>query len=430
MTAQRSASAQQSTQRRVVVIGAGIVGVCCALWLRRSGHRVTLVDGNDPGTVTSCGNACSIATHACVAINHPDLLWRLPKLFFGMMFSQSGGPLSIDPLYAARHLPWFVNFLKHCRAREVEKTTAALAQMLAHAFAGLEPLLAMAECEHLLDDKGCLYAYKTERDFIADQKNLRTRREHGVDYTELDADEVRRLEPNLKIDFARGVLFGGSQRVVNPQTLVDSLFDCFRRHGGHWRKQHARAIRRGDALAVQLANGDSLVADKIVIAAGAFSTQIEGSGAQQLPLEAERGYHVQFNHRQELVKRPVHWVGSGFYATPTDHGLRFAGTVEMAGLSPKKNLKTLDYLTRMAKQMFDLDGEPEQTWLGYRPTLPDALPVIGASARCNDILLAFGHQHLGLTLAGITGKIIAQLIDGQPTAVDITPFDAARFAHS
>ena len=418
-------------RHRIVVIGAGIVGVCCALWLIRKGHRVLLVDGNDPGTVTSSGNACTIAVHACVPVNHPDLIRNLPTLLFGGMFGGmfgEGGPLRIDPAYAARHLPWFAGFLKHCRAKEVAKITDALGQLLAHTYDGLEPLVEMADCGHLLEDKGCLYAYRSERDFRADEKNLRVRRAHGVHYRELDADALRALTPNLKIRFARGVLFDHSRNVLNPLSLVNAFFDCYQRHGGEWRKQNATAVRHTPGgLEVLLANGDKAAADKVVLAAGAFSRQIAGSGAAQLPLGTERGYHIQFSGRQHLVDRPVHWVGSGFYATPTNEGLRFAGTVELAGLSPGKNQKVLDYLMRTAKKMFDLPEAPDQTWLGYRSTFPDALPVIGPSRRSKDILLAFGHQHLGLTLAGVTGQIISQLVDGEPTTVDLAPFSAARF---
>ena len=417
---------RDATRHDIVVIGAGMVGVCCALWLKRNGHRVWLVDGNDPGTGASGGNACSIATHACVPINHPDLFGKLPGLLLGGLFG--GGALSIDPRYAIRHAAWFANFLKHCRAVEVEKTTRALGQLLTHTHDGLKPLVEMAGCGNLFQDKGCLYAYRRQQDFIADQKNLRTRRTHGVHYREIDTGELQELEPNLKIRFARGALFEHSQSVVNPRSLVNAFFECFQQHGGKWRKQNATAVRHdGKRLEVLLADGESVAADKVVLAAGAFSRQIAGSGAEALPLETERGYHIQFSDRQHLANRTIHWVGSGFYATPTDQGLRFAGIVELAGLQARKNQKILNYLTRTAQQMFDLPPQADQTWLGYRPTFPDALPVIGPSSRSPNILLAFGHQHLGLTLAGITGRIISQLVDNDAPAMDITPFRADRF---
>ena len=164
-----------------------------------------------------------------------------------------------------------------------------------------------------------------------------------------------------------------------------------------------------------------------MIASGAFSTQIQGSGVEHLPLGTERGYHLQFEQMETPIKRIVSWADAGFYAVPRDKGLRLAGTVEIAGLKPQLNQKRLDYIQRRGRQLFDLPDQPTQTWLGYRPTLPDSLPVIGHSPKDRRILLAFGHQHLGLTLAGITGKLIAELAAQKPTTVDLSPFSAQRF---
>lgn len=404
----------------IAVIGAGIVGVCCALWLARDKHRVVLVDGGEPGDATAAGSACTVATHACLPVNHPGLIGRLPLLV-------GGGALRVDPLYAVRHLPWFAAFVKHCAAGKVKKISRALGALLAHTYDGLTPLVTMANCERLLHNRGCLYAYRTERDFVRDKENLRARREHGVRYRELDGGEVHELEPNLKMQFARGVLFEDASHIPDPRALVKAFLECFRRHGGEWRRQNADAVRdTGDGVQVQLADGTALSAKQAVIAAGAFSRGIAGGGVESLPLGVERGCHVQFNGRH-LLNRPLHWVGSGFYATPAGGGLRFAGTVELAGLSPRINPKTIRYLTRTGGRLFDLPAA-DQTWLGYRPTFPDSLPVIGESPHSKNILLAAGHQHIGLTTAGITGKLIAQLVAGAPTTVDLAPFSAGRFA--
>ena len=414
--------------QRITVIGAGVVGVCCALWLCRDGHRVTLVDGGAPGAGASSGNACSIAVHACLPINHPDLFRQLPALLCGgLAGNMFGGALQIDPVFALRNASWFTEFLRHCRADKVAATARANSELIAQTYAGLSPLLTMAKCENLLRDNGCLYAYRSERDWLRDQKNLRARREYGCSFREINTDEIRELEPQLKLRFARGAFFERSQSVVNPQKLVMKMYECFRKNGGAWRPQNASEIRRREnELQVQLADGETVSSDKIVIAAGAFSRQIRGAGSEHFPLGTERGYHIQFRDMQHLVSRAVHWVGSGFYATPTDQALRIAGTVEFADLYAPKNQKTLAYLTRKAAQLLPLKT-PDQTWLGRRPTFPDARPVIGKNPRDENILFAFGHQHLGLTLAGITGKLIAQLINNEATTVDLTPFSAERF---
>jgi len=421
MTSATTAAANRAP-RHVVVIGAGIVGVSCALWLQRDGRRVTLLDGNAPGSGTSRGNACTIAVHGCIPVNRPGLPLQLPKLLFG-----AHRPLSISPLYAARRARWLLRFLSHCRAREVAKTSAALAALLARAHDGLMPLVEAAHCAQLLKRRGCLYVYSSERQYRADAGDMRRRRAHGIRCTDLDAGAVRELEPQLAMPIARGVWFEDAQQVANPQKLTEALFARFRRDGGDWRNQNAAAVLpAGRGVETMLAGGGRIASDLAVVAAGAFSTRIKG--VDRLPLESERGYHVEFDGRGHLARRPVHWAGSGFYACPTDAALRIAGTVELASLSAPPKPAIPAYLARAAKRMFVLDGAPQRAWLGFRPTLPDALPVIGASARTPGLLLAFGHQHLGLTLAGITGRLIAQLAAGAPATVDLAPYAATRFA--
>ena len=187
-------------------------------------------------------------------------------------------------------------------------------------------------------------------------------------------------------------------------------------------------VSDGDIVKLKLDSTDSpLTFDHVVIAAGAFSKKIKGIGAKHLPLDTERGYHIQYANLQSNVSRPISWSQAGIYATPMNDGLRFAGTVEIAGNSLKKNQQVLDYITRKASQMFDLPHQPDQDWLGFRPTLPDALPVIGHSPVSDRIIFAFGHHHLGLTLSGITGKLISELLNNEPLSLDISAFSPDRF---
>jgi len=182
-----------------------------------------------------------------------------------------------------------------------------------------------------------------------------------------------------------------------------------------------------DSVQLRLDNGANLQPDRIVIAAGAFSKSIMGIPMGRLPLDTERGYHVQFKDMQHLLSRPVSWHTAGFYATPMEQGMRIAGTVEIAGYGKAHNPRILAYLTRKAREMLELPPRPDQEWLGFRPTLPDALPVIGYSSTSEYVLFAFGHQHIGLTLAGITGKLIAELANGEQPSHNITPFSPRRF---
>lgn len=412
-----------NAQTRIAVVGAGIVGCSCALWLQRKGIAVTLIDPEDPGSGTSSGNAGTIADYGCVPVNSPDLFKRLPSLL-----SSSDSPLSLSLGYALSHPSWMIKFLANCRKHKVARSTRLLGKLLAKTYEGLDPLLDMADARDLMRQHGCMYVYRSEQEFVdANPSNL-ARRAQGVEYSELDRADIEDLEPRLKLPFERGLLFAGASHVVNPQALCQRYFECFQRNGGEYIPQRAVSIEQGtDSVQLRLDNDGNLQPDRIVIAAGAFSKSIAGIPMGMVPLDTERGYHVQFSNMQHLLTRPVSWNSAGFYATPMEQGMRIAGTVEIAGYGSAHNPRNLAYLTRKAQEMLELPSRPDQEWLGFRPTLPDALPVIGYSSGSEYVLFAFGHQHLGLTLAGITGKLIAELANGEEPSHNINPFNPRRF---
>lgn len=405
----------------IVVAGAGIVGVCTAAWLQRTGHRVILVDRDEPGAGTSYGNACTIADYGCIPVNSPALLKKLPWLLWG-----KESPLSLDPAFLVQHPGWAMSFLRNCLPGRVRHIIRSLADILSHTRDGLDPLVRDADAGHLFNHQGCLYAYRTRQMYEASLPTNRIRSEHGFGFETLDGNQLRELEPGLNMAFHSALWFTRASQVVNPRSLVDRLIEHFVANGGELRRAEVSAVETDGT--VRLAGGGSLPAERTVITAGAFSKRIRCPGMATMPLDTERGYHVQFEGRQSLLNRPVAWAEGGFYATPTSEGLRFAGTVEIASLDKPPNAARLAYLTRHAKQMFELEEQPGQSWLGFRPTLPDALPAIGPSPASDRILFAFGHHHIGLTLAGITGKLVAQLIAGERTDLDLAPYSPSRFA--
>lgn len=409
--------------KSVTVIGAGVVGLSCALWLQKKDFKVTLVDPEIAGSGTSSGNACTIADYACIPVNSPSIFTRLPSLLFS-----KNSPLTVDPLYALRNLPWLIRFLVCCTPNRVAHSVQELAHLLDKTHEGLNPLLDLTESNDLIAQQGCMYVYKSLREFNAAKADNQIRRDHGVEFNELDSNEIRELEPGLKMTFEKGLLFGKASQVINPQSLSTQFFKSFIANGGlHLIQKVVAVTDKNSSIEVQLSNGDKFKTDQVVVAAGAFSRDIKGCGAEHLPLDTERGYHVQYSGLQSLLKRPVSWNEAGFYATPMNEGLRIVGTVELAGYKPEKNPNSLRYLQRKAEQMFDLPRAPDQQWLGFRPTLPDALPAIGYSPVSKRILFAFGHHHLGLTLSGITGKLISELANRETPSQSIAAFDPSRF---
>lgn len=387
------------------------------------GLKVLLIDKNPPGSGTSYGNACTIATYGCVPINDPALFCQLPSLLFA-----KDSPLSFDWRYAIQHMPWMLAFLRNCTKARVRHISDSLGGLLSHSNAGLDPLIKAAAAQDLVVANDCLYVYSRKQSFDNAGAGYETRRRNGNVMETLDADDILALEPHLKLPLYKGFLYKGARYITNPQTLVERFVAQFTAVGGEYVARSAmHTTASTDGVSVHLDSGETVAARFCVIAAGAHSQRIAGCGAAHTPLGTERGYHIQYPQHRGLLSRPVGWADAGFYSTPMDAGLRIAGTVEIAGLDKPKNQRRIDYLTRMSHHMFGDIGKPEQDWIGFRPTLPDALPVIGASPVSSNILFAYGHHHIGLTLGGITGKIISDIACGASPDIDISAFSASRF---
>ena len=410
---------------RVVVVGAGMVGVSTALWLQESGHAVTLVDRSPPGRATSYGNAGIFATYACIPINTPRRFIDTPSMLF-----DARSPLSIQWSYLPRFLPWGLRFLSACRPGRVRATVKALGSILAHAEDGFRPLARRAGIEPLLGDAGALYVYESEESWRRDRGNRERRRAQGVSIRELDPSEVYELEPALANVVHRGIQLDDVFHLRNPHAVVDGLARAFVQWGGRLLHAEVKSVASGlPGLLEVVCPGDRLLADRVVIAAGAWSTRLLGPLADHIPLDTERGYHVMFPDASTLLNRPVAPVDGGFFMTPMEGGLRAAGTVEFAGLDAPPRPARIEALTAAVRRLLPDAGDAGDDWLGFRPTLPDSLPAIGPLPSDPRILCAFGHQHLGMTLGGITGKLIAELVDGAAApSVDLAPFRPDRFA--
>ena len=412
------------TQFDIAVIGAGIVGTSAALWLQRSGHTVALIDRIAPGMGTSFGNAGVFATYANVPLNSPTLPRRLP----GLIFSKES-PLHINWAHVPRMTPWLIQFLRNCSQSRVEAISAALTSLLQHAEEGAFPLFKDSGADRFIHSRGGLYLYDTEEGFAKAQGEIAARRKHGIKVDVLEPEEVGQLEPALAKVYAKGVYFPDNHQYVSPSGTIEAMAGHFASTGGSLVTADVTAISRtSDGTLEVRTSGAPVRCKQLVLAAGAFSKRLFGSLVEPLPLETERGFHAVFPGHEGLLNRPVGWAPGGFYLTPMSHGLRAAGTVDLGGLSDKVRQGNLDHITKHARRLLpDLPETPDSTWVGHRPTFPDSLPVIGRSSRTPEIILAFGHQHVGMTLGGITGRLVAQIADGVDPMVDLAPFSPERF---
>jgi len=412
----------------VVVVGAGIVGVCAASFLRRDGHEVVLVDADEPGSGASFGNAGGLNPASIVPMATPGVARNVPK-----WLNDPLGPLSIRWRYLPALSPWLLRFLRASAPQRVEQTARVLRGLLAPCLDLLLPLAKDAGVEGLIQRQGGLFVYRSRAALDKSRFIYELRRRNGIACEELGADAIRELEPGLSRDYACGVLIRENAHTTDPQGLVQGLAQAFVHAGGEVLRRKALGfVLDGARLrAVKTTAGD-IPADAAVLAAGIRSRALAQELGDAVPLESERGYHLMIRDPEATTRVSVMDGEGKFVATPVQGGLRIAGTVELAGVDAPPDWARARILLAHAHRMLpalpaQFDAARMSTWLGHRPSMPDSLPVIGPSRRCADVFHAFGHGHVGLTAAPMTGRVIADLVAGRPAAIDVAPFRAARF---
>ena len=417
-------STQSGAKPKATVVGAGIVGVCCASYLQREGFDVEIVDPEPPGTMCSHGNAGGICPGSCVPIAGPGMLSKVPAWLL-----DPEGPLHIRLAYLPRLLPWLVRFLRAGRKSEVRRISASLRALHAQTFAFYEPLLRDAGCLDLLEKHGQLFVYDDDLGPAKDGFSLELRRESGVAIELLDQDELRQLEPSLAPIFKSAVFLPEQGQCKNPGRLVAALADAVLRNGGTWRRASVREVRFAGGRPVALAtDAGEIPVQTLVIAAGAWSGKLARQLGSPVPLETERGYHAMVMGAHTGLRIQTMWANRKFVAAPMEDGIRFAGTVEFAGLEAPPDMRRADILLRQGRRMFPQLAEgPVTQWMGHRPSLPDSLPVIGGSPHHDNVFFAFGHGHMGLIGGSVTGLLIADLAANRRPNIDMHAYRVDRF---
>ena len=408
----------------VGVIGAGIQGVCISLCLVKKGFRVTLIDRDEPGSNSaSYGNAGHFSPYASVPINRPDMLIDVPAMLFS-----ATGPLSLKWNYVPKMIPWFIKFIKNCSRKKMMHTAKYMHQILDLALPAYDDLFKEIDVSGLVENKGIIYFW-TNKDLKSRELEINIRKELGVEQQLLTAHEIHDLEPHIRKIYHSGIYYPSARHARNPKKILLKLFDLFLQKGGHFEKQNVNTINfSSDEKPIIKTNLNSYIFDKSVIACGAFSKKLTDTVNEKIPLDTERGYHVHFKGHDHLLTRPVIFLNKGFGITPMEPGLRVVGTVEFGGLNNPISKKRIINLVNNAKYLFPELTKHYDEWLGFRPTLPDCLPVMGPSKNYKNLYYSFGHHHLGWTLGAISGKIMAKMIAGENTNLDLSAYNSLRFS--
>ena len=409
---------------KAIVIGAGIVGTCCAASLLREGFDVTLIDRDGPGEGCSSGNAGQLGMGSCAPFSLPDTWKRVPSMLLNSKHALHV-PLSRMPALA----PWFLHFIKACKPERVEQVADALNSLQTKLLDAYKALLGPASFDDLIRHAGRFYVYETPdwRERNAYSIDLRQRR--GVELEELSGDEMREIEPALGPTVTGGHHMKAGHHAVNPLRLVKTIAEEFQSQGGAVINAYVRNVRINPdgEISVQTARG-LIPADKVVVAAGAWSRRFAARMGAKVPLEAERGYHHMIADPGVSLKLSMSSPERTINLTPMEEGLRVTTGADFSKVDSAALHKRYDRILAGAKELLPgLNTEGVDRWMGDRPATPDGLPVIGPSPRNPNVLFAFGHGHLGLGLGAITGRVVSQLAAGKEPEVDVAPFAAQRF---
>jgi D-amino-acid dehydrogenase len=391
----------------IAVIGAGIIGLTIALELADAGRDVVLVDPGPPGMGASHGNAGTIASYATSPVGTPDVLRSLPSLLFSRT-----SPLAIKPQALPSLMPWLLRFLRQSLPGPADRNARALAALLADATGGWDALALRVAGAGILQRRGCLYLYETPAAFTAAAADMDRRRALGVEVDLIDSDQLAALEPGLPSGLSGAAFFAGATFLDDPGRMMQLIAEAVLAKARLVTARADRLTRGPDGVVIE-GPGLHLHARRVVIAAGAHSRDLARQAGDRIPLDTERGYHVEWDMPEPRLSRPVCPTSLGFYICPMAGRLRVAGTVELGGLTLPPSPHRIAKLVEGARSFFPDLKEPDRSWMGFRPSLPDSLPVIGPSRGGADIILAFGHGHLGVTLAPQTAAIVAALVAGK-----------------
>lgn len=410
--------------RKIAIVGAGIVGVACALHLQRLGKQVMLIDRAGPAEGTSYGNAGVLACCAVVPVTTPGIFLRAP----GMLLS-SDGPLFMKWGYLPKLIKFIIPYLMASKAKTVE-----------HVAKHLSPLLFDSVDEHFLLSEGSpaqkwlrkspyLFVYKNLEAYEADGYVWGLRKKHGFEWTVLEGDDIQKHEPSVSKDYKCAVLMENHGFVTNPGQYVKDLAETAVQAGVELRIAGVNDIQQGENGATLKTDDGDIEVEAVVIATGAWSAELSKPHGANVPLESERGYHIDIEEPSIQPSMPVMDASRKFVVTPLSDCLRLAGVVEFGGLDAPPSKGPFDLLLRGAKALLpNFKYKSKITWMGHRPATADSLPVIGRSPISKSVFFGYGHHHIGLTAGPKTGRLLAEMVAGLQPNIDMHAYRADRYS--
>lgn len=411
--------------KRVLVIGGGIVGLSCALQAQRNGHRVTVIDPRGFAGGASHGNAGVLAVSECIPIGTPEILRQVPSLLFG-----KNSPLTLRWSYAPYMANWLYRFIRACSPSMVGRSTEALSSLLTRALSAHAELATLAGCNDQIRKHGWIKAFETDGTYKSALPDFELMRQHGVSCEYLRPDDLSAREPNLAPIFKHAIMQTDCAQVLDPASYTNAYGIEFLKGGGEYIRAEVEKLEyRNGIVKSAITRTDRYEADLYVVATGAWSKKLAADVGSSIPLDTERGYHVVLSSSPDkLTTAPLLWAEHSIVMSPNSCGLRVTSSVEFAGMKRSPDFRKLvKKIPEVRRAYVRPPGHAIAEWLGFRPSIPDSVPVIGRAPRADNTIFAFGHGHLGLTLGPLTGLIVGDLIENREPQFDLAPYSASRF---
>ena len=412
----------KNMKQSVIVIGSGITGVSCAEELRRSGAKVTLIDrvkAGDPSQ-TSFGNAGILAREGIMPIANPSMLKMIPQILLS-----PNSPVYLKWSYLAKFSPWALQFIMNGTRPKALPIILALNELISDTVENHIQLSKNTGAARFIEKGDMTLLFRNRKQFSSDKFANQTRRNLGITWEELSRDKLLDRDPHISKLYQFGLAYKNHGWITNPAAYVSSLAKHFQENGG---KILIGEVSKINGNNVELKGGIILKAENIVLATGAWSKNLASQLGHNIPLQAERGYHLSLKNASHMPPNTYLITDKKFGLTPMDGFLRCAGQSEFAPLEMPPNPKAIKNLRKFLFRLYPkLEYETETIWQGTRPTLPDSLPVIGRSSKNTSVIFAFGGQHLGLTMGPKIGKMVRDIIFERQSNVNMTPYSSDRF---
>ncbi len=407
----------------VAIVGAGIVGVSTAVWLQREGYNVVLIDRAGPGEGTSYGNGGILASCSVVPVTVPGLIRKAP----GMLLDRDS-PLFLRLSYLPKLLPWLTRYLLHTRPQETRRIAAALEKIVGDSLEQHQTIAKGTPAEKWIVPSDYLFVYRDRAHYEGDAFGWRLRRELGFEWDELDADAFNEYDPVFSNEQGCAARLRNHGYITDPGQYVKDLADHVVTNGGRLIAANVSGFARENGrITGVICDGEPIDCDAAVLTAGVWSKPLAAQLGVDVPMETERGYHVELIEPNIVPRSPVMVASGKFVVTPMEGRLRLAGIVEFGGLDAPPSRAPFELLVKQATAALPgLKWKDRRVWMGHRPAPADSIPVIGAVPGLRGAFCGFGHHHIGLTGGPKTGRLLAQIISGKRPNLDLSIFSPAR----